>query len=162
MTATYPNPRPRLRVIPVDPIPMPDRETAQQQLPDSDAARLAADRSGSRKRRLPNKGSFQKGVSGNLKGRPKGAKGVKPMIRKALSSLVDVKTSRGATKVAIFEALVKKEVALAADGDWRARRTVFELGKWALADNAGDTRGDSRNEDQGDERRRSPGEHQGE
>jgi Family of unknown function (DUF5681) len=84
------------------------------------------------KKRKANKGSYEPGVSGNPKGRPKGAKGTKAMVRKILSKPTPVR-SGGKTKVVpLFDALVLKEVELAANGDWRARKTVLELARWAL------------------------------
>ncbi|WP_174291247.1 DUF5681 domain-containing protein [Sphingomonas bacterium] len=132
-THSYPSPRPRIRFIPTVPstaasMPMPPGG--------GDDPRLVAEPGGVRRKRLPNKGSFPPHVSGNPKGRPKGAKGTKAIVRKILSAPVDVQTARGTRKIALFEALVKKEVALAAEGDWRARKTVFELSKWAMNDAA--------------------------
>lgn len=101
---------------------------------ESQKARIEADADKDRRKRVPNKGSFQKGESGNLKGRPRGAKGAKVMVRNILSARTNVQIGRGEKRVVIFEALVRKEVSLAAEGDWRARRTVFELGKWALSE----------------------------
>lgn len=84
------------------------------------------------KKRKANKGSYEPGVSGNPHGRPKGAKGTKAMVRKMLSKPTPVR-SGGKTKVVpLFDALLLKEVELAANGDWRARKTVLELARWAL------------------------------
>lgn len=133
---SYPSPRPRVRVITTTPL-NPECEPPSGSEPEADAAqRLTADPDRRRRKRKPNKGSFPKGVSGNLRGRPKGAKGVKPMVRKILSGRIPIQTSRGSKKVAYLEALLKKEAAMAAEGDWRARRTIFEFAKWALGDNA--------------------------
>lgn len=133
MSSTYPSPRPRIRIRATpDNAPRgtpPDATTTE-------APRMVVDPEPVRRKRKrePNKGSFQPNQSGNPKGRPRGAKGVKAMVRKAFAMPIEIQTARGPKKVAIFEALLKKEVSMAAEGDWRARRTVFELGKWALGD----------------------------
>lgn len=123
------SPRPRIRAIPQN-TPIDDHSPG----PGVGAGdpRLLAEPGKPHRKREANSGSFKAGVSGNPKGRPRKAKGVKAMVRKALSATVPIKTSKGAKKVPVFEALVKKEVSLAAEGDWRARRTVFELGKWVM------------------------------
>jgi hypothetical protein len=87
-------------------------------------------------RRSPNSGSFAAGKSGNPKGRPKGAKGVKPMVRKVLSAKTKVRDASGTHKVTILQALFHKELELAINGDWRARKTIMDLGRWALPEEA--------------------------
>ena len=88
-----------------------------------------------RKKRLPNSGSFKKGQpSPNPNGRPKGAKGKKALTRKILLERVTVRLPNGSKKLSVFEALLLKERDLAFSGDWRARKTILELGRWALPD----------------------------
>jgi hypothetical protein len=128
------NPRPRIRMR----IP----ENADPLLAGL-SARVTADAAEVPNKRRANSGSFTKGHSGNVKGRPKGAKGAKATVKKALNAVVETRTSRGVQKASIFEALVKKEIGLAVEGDWRARRTVIELAKWALNDAEGEHRPDS-------------------
>ncbi|MET3760056.1 hypothetical protein ABIB28_000580 [Sphingomonas sp. UYEF23] len=132
MDTPYTSPRPRMRIRAVTDIGL--QSTADR--PGPEVSRIIADaepKQGARKRE-PNKGSFQHGQSGNPAGRPRGAKGVKAMVRKAFDTRIEIKSAKGPKKVRIFEALLKKEVSLAAEGDWRARKTVFDLGKWALGD----------------------------
>ena len=87
----------------------------------------------SRKKRLPNSGSFRRGEpSRNPNGRPKGAKGHKAVVRKILLEPVSVRLPSGPRKISVFEALYLKERDLAFSGDWRARKTMLELGRWAL------------------------------
>ena len=126
MTTPYVSPRPRVRIRPIT-NGAPTETSTPRMIADAEQRR------GKRKRE-PNKGSFGPGQSGNPKGRPRGAKGVKVMVRKALDTRIEIHTGKGPKKVAIIEALLKKEVSLAAEGDWRARKTVFELAKWALGD----------------------------
>jgi hypothetical protein len=86
-----------------------------------------------RKKRLPNSGSFRKGEkSRNPFGRPKGAKGKKSVVSKVLMEPVTVRLPSGSKKVSVFEALLLKERDLAFSGDWRAHKTMLELGRWAL------------------------------
>jgi hypothetical protein len=118
---SFPSPPPRIRI----------RATSSG----LEDARLVADPPKHHtKKRQPNSGSFKPNASGNPKGRPKGASGAKATVRKALGATIHATTEKGRKKISIFEALVKKEIQLAADGDWRARRTVIDLAKWALAE----------------------------
>jgi len=95
-----------------------------------------------RKKRLPNTGSFKKGEpSRNPNGRPKGAKGKKAIVRKIVLEPVTVRLPSGPKRLSIFEALLLKERDLAFSGDWRARKTMLELGRWALPEDALDEAG---------------------
>lgn len=85
-----------------------------------------------RRKRKPNSGSMKKGETRNPNGRPKGAKGTKAMVRKVLSQKTTIKDGGKTRKATLFEALFLKEVQKAFEGDWRARRTAIELGRWAL------------------------------
>lgn len=95
--------------------------------------RLVADRvEGPRKKRLPNSGCMKKGETRNPNGRPKGAKGTKALVKKLLLEKTTVRESGRARRVTLYHALLLKEVQLAIAGDWRARKTMLELGRWAL------------------------------
>ena len=98
--------------------------------------RLIADApDGAAKRRLPNSGSFKKGdPSRNPKGRPKGAKGIKAMARKVLLESVTIRMPSGQKNVPVFLALLLQERDLAFQKDWRARKTMLEIGRWSLPD----------------------------
>lgn len=85
-----------------------------------------------RKKRLPNAGSMKKGETRNPNGRPKGAKGTKALVKKVLSEKTTVREGGRSRRVTLYNALLLKEVQLAFAGDWRARKTVLELGRWAL------------------------------
>ncbi len=126
------SPRPRIRFRAAS-SPTDDAQTAAPGR-EPGQPRVTADPAGRQRKREPNRGSFAKGSSGNRRGRPRGAKGMKTTVRKAFASRIDLQTKRGPRRVAIFGALLKKELQLAAEGDWRARRTVFELAKWALGE----------------------------
>jgi hypothetical protein len=98
------------------------------------AERLIADPARApRKKRLPNRGSFKRGEpSRNPKGRPKGAKGKKALVRRVLLEPITVRLPTGQKRLSVFEALLLKERDLAFSGDWRARKTILEFGRWAL------------------------------
>lgn len=125
---SYSNPLPtaRMRVR-----PMPPAKPGEQAGP---VERLVANSSDlQRKKRQPNSGSFKKGEpSRNPHGRPRGAKGKKAVVRKVLLEGVTVRLPSGSKKLSVFEALLLKERDLAFSGEWRARKTMLELGRWAL------------------------------
>lgn len=89
-----------------------------------------------RRKREPNAGSMKKGETRNPNGRPKGAKGIKLIARQVLLTKMVVREGGKTRKLSYFHALLLKEGQLAAEGDWRARRTMLEFGRWALADEA--------------------------
>jgi hypothetical protein len=97
---------------------------------DAAAPRLIAEESveGAQKRKA-NGTSWKPGKSGNPKGRPKGAKGVKAITRKVLTEKVEVQPGK---KMQVFEALLRQEAQSASKGDWRARATMFNLARWFL------------------------------
>ena len=89
-----------------------------------------------RRKREPNAGSMKKGETRNPHGRPKGAKGIKLIARQVLLTKMVVREGGKTRKLTYYHALLMKEGQLAAEGDWRARRTMLELGRWALPDEA--------------------------
>lgn len=126
-----PSPRPRMRIRPVS--------VSSHEVPP--ALDQESDSAPRQRKREPNRGSFPPGVSGNRRGRPtdeelarRAKKDAKVSARKVLGAKITVQTAKGPKKVETFIALVKKEVSLAADGDWRARKTIFDLAKWASID----------------------------
>lgn len=96
-----------------------------------------------RRRREPNAGSMKKGETRNPNGRPKGAKGIKLIAREVLLTKMVVREGGKTRRLSYYHALLMKEGQLAAEGDWRARRTMIELGKWALADVTPSERGEA-------------------
>ena len=104
---------------------------------DAPEPRLIADPFGpDRRKRLPNSGSMKKGETRNPSGRPRGAKGTKAMVRKVLSAKTAVREGGRTRKVTLYHALLMKELEMAIGGDWRARKTILELGRWALPEEA--------------------------
>jgi hypothetical protein len=68
----------------------------------------------------PKNTQFPKGVSGNLKGRPKGAKGLNTLVIKVLSEKVAVRTASGTLRMSKMEAIVHKVTEQAFGGNLRA------------------------------------------
>lgn len=101
--------------------------------PGASDQRLVADPAPpARKKRQPNSGSMKPGETRNPNGRPKGAKGTKAMARKVLSTKTTIKDGGVTRKVSLYHALLLKEMERALAGDWRARKMILELGRWAL------------------------------
>lgn len=127
------NSSPPLAPVRIRQRPQPKRSASEASDPPE---RLIADSGGGpRKKRQPNSGSFKKGEpSRNPSGRPKGAKGKKSVVRKVLLERVTVRLPSGPKKLTVFEALLLKERDMAFSGDWRARKTMLELGRWSLPD----------------------------
>lgn len=126
MDNSNPPPTARMRVRPLP-------QTNRNEQPRSAERLIAGSSDVRRKKRQPNSGSFRKGEpSRNPHGRPKGAKGKKAVVRKVLLEGITVRLSSGSKKLTVFEALLLKERDLAFSGEWRARKTMLELGRWAL------------------------------
>ena len=101
--------------------------------------RLVAERaSPTRLKRKPNAGSMKPGETRNPNGRPKGAKGTRAMVRKVICVNTAIREKGRERKVTRFEAILLQELQLASQGDWRARKTVIELGLWALPEDEPD------------------------
>lgn len=98
--------------------------------------RIVADSSDGtpRKKRKPNSGSMKKGETRNPNGRPKGAKGAKATVCKILGKKTEVRTEGKKEKLNMFEVLVLKELQMALGGEGQARKTMLELGRWAMPD----------------------------
>jgi hypothetical protein len=77
--------------------------------------------------RPPKHTQFKKGKSGNPKGRPKGAKGLKTIARELLSEKVSVRTAGGIKKMRKIEAMVHKVMEKAFAGDMRAIHSLLQL-----------------------------------
>lgn len=130
MSDSHSRPPVRIRTRPV-PQPATTVDSEPQE-------RLIADHTeASRKKRLPNSGSFKKDQpSRNPNGRPKGAKGKKAIVRKVLLEQVRVRLPSGSKTLSVFEPLLLQERDMAFSKDWRARKTMLELGRWALPEDA--------------------------
>ena len=77
--------------------------------------------------RPPKRHQYKPGESGNPKGRPKSARGLKTLLRKEMNERVRV-TENGKTKtLSKLEVIVKRMTEQAAKGDARARAKLLEL-----------------------------------
>ena len=76
---------------------------------------------------------FQKGVSGNPKGRPKGSLNVATTLTKALREKIVINEHGRRRRITKLEAAVKQLVNKAAGGDLRAVRHLTELASDAEA-----------------------------
>ena len=77
---------------------------------------------------------FVKGQSGNPKGRPGGARGLKTMIRDTLTARVKVRSEGGTRRMSKIEAIIHKLMELAAKGDQRAAIHLMTLYAAAVPD----------------------------
>jgi hypothetical protein len=75
----------------------------------------------------PAKNRFQKGQSGNPKGRPRGAKSLKTLARTLLTEKVTVRTANGSKRVSKMEAMLHKQIEKAFAGDMRANQSLLQL-----------------------------------
>jgi hypothetical protein len=75
----------------------------------------------------PRGGQFQKGASGNPKGRPKGSKNLATIVLKESRQLVRVNGPRGSRKITKLEAAMMQLGNKSAQGDVRATREFVAL-----------------------------------
>ena len=73
----------------------------------------------------PDHSKFKKGQSGNPKGRPKGAKGIKTLLAKELKASITIKQDGKTRRIRRSEALAKGLVNDALHGRDRPRETVL-------------------------------------
>lgn len=78
-------------------------------------------------RRPPKTSQFTKGKSGNSKGRPKGSKNFVTLLEKELSQAIVVNENGKRKSITRLQAMVKKMVAGALQGDQKAVLTLFEI-----------------------------------
>jgi hypothetical protein len=70
---------------------------------------------------------FEKGRSGNPKGRASGAKNLSTLFIEALNETVIIAENGGRRKISKRQAIVKQIVNKAAKGDWRCTKLLLEL-----------------------------------
>jgi hypothetical protein len=75
----------------------------------------------------PKSGQFEKGSSGNPKGRPKGSKNLATVVLRESRQLVRVNGPHGSRKVTKLEAATMQLTNKAAQGDIRSQREFFSL-----------------------------------
>jgi hypothetical protein len=83
--------------------------------------------------RPPEATRFQKGVSGNPKGRPKGSQNVASVFMKTLREKVVINEHGQRKRVTKLEAAMKQLINKAASGDQRSTRLLVELARDAEA-----------------------------
>ena len=70
---------------------------------------------------------FEKGRSGNPKGRPSGSKNMSTLFTEALNETVIIAENGARRKISKRQAIVKQIVNKAAKGDWRCTKLLLEL-----------------------------------
>ena len=78
--------------------------------------------------RPPACAQFKKGVSGNPRGRPRGSKSLKTLIRNALEATVEVKDGLGRRRtLPVVVALLQKQIELGLKGSDRSTLAIIKL-----------------------------------
>ena len=70
---------------------------------------------------------FKKGQSGNPKGRPKGSKNLKTILKEVINEKVPVREDGKTRKITKLEAIIKQVVNKASTGDPRATKQLMEF-----------------------------------
>ena len=78
-------------------------------------------------RRPPPAGRFKKGASGNPKGRPKGSRNFLTLLEQELAQTIVVTENGKKKSVSRMQAMVKRMVAGALQGDQKALLTLVEI-----------------------------------
>jgi Family of unknown function (DUF5681) len=78
----------------------------------------------------PRKHQFQKGTSGNPRGRPKGSKNLATMLEKSIKEKVEITENGKRRIVTKLEVAFKQLTNRAATGDPRASQQLFSLVQW--------------------------------
>ena len=86
----------------------------------------------------PKRTQFERGQSGNPKGRPKGAKGVRASVRRELEAKITVRDSGREIRVSKAEALGKQLMATALKGNLKALAEILKLESDLCEDATGD------------------------
>lgn len=85
-------------------------------------------------KRPPEHTRFRKGQSGNLRGRPKGAKSLKTLVRELLTAKIDIRVGRSLKKVTRMEAMLHKIAEQAFTGNLRALQALVSLYQASVPD----------------------------
>ncbi|MDA3887298.1 MAG: DUF5681 domain-containing protein [Allgaiera sp.] len=97
-----------------------EEDTEQNQLPKTPDYEIGYGRP-------PKSGQFKKGESGNRKGRPKGARGLKTDLKAELRERVTITENGRERKLTKQQLVIKQLVTKAVKGDHRAAARVTEL-----------------------------------
>lgn len=96
----------------------------------------------------PKKSQFKKGQSGNPKGRPKGVKSLRTVLRQELSTKVSLKEQGKTKRVTKLQALAKRLVTDALNGNQKAQSEVLRQINLHLSEPATDDIGEVPTRDQ--------------
>ena len=75
----------------------------------------------------PRHTQFQRGQSGNPRGRPAGSKNLATLVSEALNEWVIVVENGGRRKISKREAIIKQLVNRSAKADWRAIKILLDI-----------------------------------
>jgi len=75
----------------------------------------------------PHRTRFQKGQSGNPRGRCSGSKNLSSLLSEALNEPVVVAENGGRRKISKRRAIIKQLVNQSAKGDWRAAKLLLDI-----------------------------------
>ena len=86
-------------------------------------------------KRPPRHTQFKRGVSGNAKGRPKGAKNFATVLEEELRALIEVTENGRRKRISKREAIAKQTVNRAAAGDHKATSTLLNEARFQESQN---------------------------
>lgn len=75
----------------------------------------------------PKSSRFKSGSSGNAKGRPKGSKNLKTLIRRAMTSTVSVREGSRSRRVSKIEGVVLRQLQDALKGNDRSAMAIIKM-----------------------------------
>ena len=81
---------------------------------------------------------FRPGQSGNPRGRPRGAKGLKTLVRETMTKSISVRTAEGNKRMPRIEAVLQRKFELAMKGNERAQSRLIELYGQAIPESVGE------------------------
>jgi hypothetical protein len=102
--------------------------------------------------RPPLSSRFKRGVSGNLRGRPKGHKNLKTLLKQVMTAQISVREGSRSTKVSKLVAVVLRQLQTALKGNDRSAMVVIkmatQLGLLEESDSSAGTMGLSESDEQ--------------
>ena len=75
----------------------------------------------------PKSSRFESGSSGNAKGRPKGSKNLKTLIRRAMTSTVSIREGSRSRRVSKIEGVVLRQLQDALKGNDRSAMAIIKM-----------------------------------
>jgi Family of unknown function (DUF5681) len=75
----------------------------------------------------PKPSRFKPGSSGNVKGRPKGSKNLKTLIRRAMTATISIREGSSSRRVSKIEGIVLRQIQSALKGDDRSAMAVIKM-----------------------------------